>query len=82
MSDEAIPEWFYRAMATPYDEDVIEREFPELIDARAKLIEDNFAQRDLFLSPSVIETEREERLRRVLQPKITIQTESDESPFS
>jgi hypothetical protein len=64
-----------------FSDNVIHRKFPELIDAYTKLIEENFAQRDFFLPPSVIEAEREERLERVLRPVITIQSKTDASPF-
>lgn len=50
-----------------FDIDVIYRRFPELIASHERLVEDNFAQREFFVSPAVIEQETRERLQRVLQ---------------
>lgn len=46
--------------------------FPQLQEAYEKLLEDNFAQRDLFVSPAEIEAETAERIARVLRPAITV----------
>lgn len=63
--------------------ETIYRKFPELIEAHERLIEENFAQREFFVSPAEIEHERQERLERVLLPKITIQSEtSRKAPFA
>lgn len=51
----------------------IQKRFPQLLDARDELIENNFANREFFVPPAVIEAERERRLQEVLRPKIQVQ---------
>lgn len=50
-----------------FDIDVIYRRFPELIERYERLVDDNFAQREYFVSPATIEQESSARLQRVLQ---------------
>ncbi len=45
-----------------FDIDVIYRRFPQLIEQYERLIEENFAQGDYFVSPAVIELETQTRL--------------------
>ncbi|REK08651.1 MAG: hypothetical protein DWQ37_20145 [Planctomycetota bacterium] len=51
-----------------FELEVLLRRFPGLVERYEELIEENFAQRDFFVSPAVIEQETRERLARVLQP--------------
>lgn len=53
----------------------IAKYFPQLTEAYEELLDDNFAQHDLFVPPAVIEAETRQRIDRVLRPTITIQTE-------
>ena len=70
--------------------DVIFARFPALVDRYQQLIEDNFAQREFFVSPAMIEQETRQRLERVLADRHTLslggaapQSENDPStdPF-
>ena len=63
-----------------FDIDTISQHFPEVIDGYDKLVENNFHQ-DFFASPAMIEQETQERLDRVLRPKIVLTSKpSDDSP--
>lgn len=55
-----------------WDTETLAREFPEALEETDRLVEQNF-QSDLFVSPEVIDREAEERLRSLLQPKLTVQ---------
>lgn len=56
------------------DMDTITRRCPAALDAKEQLIEQNYAQ-EFFVSPTVIEREREDRLQRLLHPVINIPVE-------
>ncbi len=68
-----------------FDLETIQRRFPQLLEAKERLIEDNFANREFFVPPAVIEADREQRLQEVLNPKITVQEDASTgtaNPFS
>ena len=68
-----------------FDLETIQRRFPQLLEAKEQLIENNFANRDFFVPPAVIEAERVQRLQQVLRPKIRVQAEDSTvivDPFS
>jgi len=68
-----------------FDLEVIQRRFPQLLEAKEQLIENNFANREFFVPPSIIEAERERRLQEVLRPKIRLQGDDSKGatdPFS
>jgi len=55
-----------------WDPQIIARELPEVFDDLDRLVEENFKS-DIFVSPTVIEAETQQRLQRVLQPTINVE---------
>ncbi|MCA8996508.1 MAG: type IV secretory system conjugative DNA transfer family protein [Planctomycetaceae bacterium] len=53
----------------------LREELPEVIEEVEELIQENFAS-EAFTSPAVIDREREERINRVISPKVVISTET------
>jgi len=75
------------------DWDVVRRRMPKVADAYDRMLAENFSQADCFVTPSIIERDTNERLQRILQPRLEISTTTDsdanpnaegtnESPFS
>ena len=58
-----------------WDMERLVRDLPEVLDDVDRLVEENFRS-ELFVSPSVIEAETQERLEAVLQAQITVQGDS------
>ena len=60
-----------------YEPAEIARYFPSFADARAELLEKNFAQ-DLFVSNDLVEREIDARLVAILNPPIVVTTVKDD----
>jgi len=58
----------------------IAKHLPSAVDALEAMLAKNFAS-DLFVSPAVIDREREERLERILHPVIEINTITPDEPL-
>ena len=62
-----------------FDPAVIEKRFPEVIERREQLIEENY-RREWFADPQAIEFEMEQRIERVLNPPIVLSSPDSNAP--